>query len=185
MASITGSGRSPTGTGGHDSGHRAGLQRQPESHFVSYYAQVDWDSQMFGKRFRGNVGLRGYQTDTDSKGWIQGDSYAYLGTADVKGHYSGVLPALNTVLELNDDLLRASPPPQNLNCPTLGSLAAEVQAFRQRSAISMRKATDCDRSKRPAAIPTSSLSPTPRWTCRWSTISARSACCQRACSRNI
>ncbi len=55
--------------------------------------QLDWDHDLFGKRFRGNIGLRGYSTDTQSTGWIQGDSYAYLGTADVKGSYEGVLPA--------------------------------------------------------------------------------------------
>jgi iron complex outermembrane receptor protein len=60
---------------------------------VSEYAQVDWDSELGGMRFRGNIGLRGYQTDTHSTGWIQGDSYAYLGTTDVKGSYEGVLPA--------------------------------------------------------------------------------------------
>jgi iron complex outermembrane receptor protein len=95
---------------------------------VSYYAQVDWDSELFGKRFRGNIGLRGYDTHTRSTGWIQGDSYAYLGTADVKGHYSGVLPALNTVLELNDNLLLRFSATQNLNRPTLSSLAAEGSA---------------------------------------------------------
>src|SRR5262249_6673926 len=96
---------------------------------VSYYAQVDWDSQLFGKRFRGNLGLRGYSTDTRSQGWIQGDSYAYLGTADVKGSYSGALPALNTVLELNDDLLVRFSATQNLNRPSLGAIAAQGSAF--------------------------------------------------------
>ncbi len=95
---------------------------------VSEYVQVDWDSQLFGKRFRGNIGLRGYQTDTHSTGWIQGDSYAYLGTADVKGHYSGVLPALNTVLELSPDMLLRFSATQNLNRPTLSSLAAQGSA---------------------------------------------------------
>ncbi len=95
---------------------------------VSYYAQVDWDSEMFGKRFRGNIGLRGYHTHTRSTGWIQGDSYAYLGTANVTGDYSGLLPALNTVLELNDDLQLRFSATQNLNRPTLSSLAAEGSA---------------------------------------------------------
>ncbi|MEI9997445.1 MAG: TonB-dependent receptor [Rhizomicrobium sp.] len=95
---------------------------------ASEYVQVDWDDQLFGKRFRGNIGLRGYETDTRSTGWIQGDSYAYLGTADVKGHYSGVLPALNTVLELTPDMLVRFSATQNLNRPTLSSLAAEGSA---------------------------------------------------------
>ncbi|PTS87882.1 MULTISPECIES: TonB-dependent receptor [unclassified Caulobacter] len=96
---------------------------------VSEYVQMDWDSDLFGKRFRGNVGLRGYSTDTHSTGWIQGDSYAYLGTADVEGSYSGVLPALNTVLELTPEVLVRFSATQNLNRPGLGSMAAKGSAF--------------------------------------------------------
>jgi TonB-dependent receptor len=92
------------------------------------YAQLDWDSTLFGKHFRGNVGIRGYHTDTESLGWIQGNSYAYLGTADVKGHYSGVLPALNAVLEMTPELLVRFAATQNLNRPGLSSLAAEGSA---------------------------------------------------------
>lgn len=95
---------------------------------TSYYAQIDWESEMFGKPFRGNIGMRGYNTDTHSKGWMQGKNYAYLGTADLKGSYSGVLPALNTVLELTSDVLLRFSATQNLNRPTLGSLAAEGSA---------------------------------------------------------
>lgn len=95
----------------------------------SGFVQADWDSELFGKRFRGNVGLRGYSTDTRSVGWIQGDSYAYLGTADVEGSYEGVLPALNTVLELTPDVLVRFSATQNLNRPGLGSMAAKGKAF--------------------------------------------------------
>ena len=96
---------------------------------TSGFIQADWDSELFDMRFRGNVGLRGYQTDTRSTGWIQGDSYAYLGTSDVKGSYSGVLPALNMVLELTPDVLVRFSATQNLNRPGLGSMAAEGSAF--------------------------------------------------------
>ncbi|NIK89799.1 TonB-dependent receptor [Rhizomicrobium palustre] len=96
---------------------------------VSYYAQVDWDSEMFGKPFRGNIGVRGYSTDTRSQGWIQGKNYAYLGTADVKGSYDGLLPALNTVLELTPEVLVRFTATQNLNRPSLGSIAAQGSAF--------------------------------------------------------
>ena len=95
---------------------------------TSEYVQGDWDTELFGKRFRGNIGLRGYQTDTESKGWIQGSNYAYLGTSDVKGSYSGVLPALNTVVELSHDVLVRFSAAQNLNRPSLSSMAAEGTA---------------------------------------------------------
>lgn len=95
----------------------------------SEYVQADWDTQLLGMRFRGNVGARGYQTKTHSTGWIQGDSYAYLGTTDVVGEYSGVLPALNTVLDLTPEVLVRFAATQNLNRPSLGSIAAKGSAF--------------------------------------------------------
>ena len=97
---------------------------------ISGFVQADWDSEVMGHRFRGNIGLRGYTTDTRSVGWIQGDSYAYLGTSDVEGSYEGVLPALNTVLDLAPDLLLRFSATQNLNRPGLGSMAAEGSAFK-------------------------------------------------------
>lgn len=99
----------------------------------SGYLQMDWKAQLFGKPFRGNVGLRGYHTDTRSQGWIQGDSYAYLGTADVKGSYSGVLPAMNSVLELTPETLLRFSATQNLNRPGLASMAAQGSAFQDPS----------------------------------------------------
>ncbi|SCW92111.1 TonB-dependent receptor [Sphingobium faniae] len=95
----------------------------------SEYVQMDWDGDLFGSRFRGNVGLRAYQTKTHSTGWIQGDSYAYLGTTDVGGSYSGVLPALNAVLEVTPNALLRFGAAQNLNRPGLGSMAAQGSAF--------------------------------------------------------
>lgn len=96
---------------------------------LSWYVQGDWDAELFGKRVRGNAGVRGYSTDTHSTGWIQGDSYAYLGTTDVEGSYSGILPALNTVVELTPEVLVRFSATQNLNRPGLSSMAAEGSAF--------------------------------------------------------
>jgi iron complex outermembrane receptor protein len=101
---------------------------QTSEETVSGFVQADWESELFGKRFRGNVGVRAYETKTHSTGWIQGDSYAYLGTTDVKGSYSGALPALNTVLELTPEVLLRFSATQNLNRPGLGSMAAEGNA---------------------------------------------------------
>jgi TonB-dependent receptor len=96
---------------------------------LSGFVQADWDSDLGGRRFRGNIGLRGYSTDTHSTGWIQGDSYAYLGTTDVEGGYDGVLPAMNSVLEVTPEVLVRFSATQNLNRPGLSSMAAEGSAF--------------------------------------------------------
>ncbi|CAL4869589.1 hypothetical protein MMA231_03881 (plasmid) [Asticcacaulis sp. MM231] len=113
---------------------------------VSWYAQADWDSELMGKRFRGNLGLRGYSTDTRSTGWIQGDNYAYLGTTDVKGSYSGVLPSMNTVLELTPDVLVRFAATQNLNRPGIGSMAAKGSASqgKENCTINADGSNDCD-----------------------------------------
>ncbi|MGE4306740.1 MAG: TonB-dependent receptor [Novosphingobium sp.] len=95
----------------------------------SEYVQMDWDSELFGAPFRGNIGVRGYHTKTRSTGWIQGDSYAYLGTTDVEGSYSGVLPAMNAVLEVAPGALLRFAAGQNLNRPGMGSMAAQGSAF--------------------------------------------------------
>lgn len=92
---------------------------------LSAYTQLNWHGQLAGRAFRGNVGLRWYDTDTESTGWIQGADYAYLGTATIGSGYSGVLPALNAVLELTPDVLLRFAATQNLNRPTLGSMAAQ------------------------------------------------------------
>ncbi len=95
----------------------------------SGYLQADWDTDLGDMRFRGNIGLRGYSTDTHSTGWIQGDNYAYLGTTDVEGSYSGVLPAMNAVLEVTPDTLVRFAATQNINRPGMSSMAAKGEAF--------------------------------------------------------
>lgn len=95
---------------------------------ISAYTQLDWNQQLGGMPLRGNVGLRYYDTDTESTGWIQGDNYAYLGTATLGSGYSGVLPALNAVLDLAPDVLLRFAATRNLNRPTLGSMAAQGSA---------------------------------------------------------
>jgi TonB-dependent receptor len=122
-------GPKPDGTGGTIQDIENVYKTTEET--ISEYVQMDWDGELFGKRFRGNVGLRGYHTKTRSTGWIQGDSYAYLGTTDVKGSYSGVLPALNTVLDLTPELLLRFAATQNLNRPGLSSMAAQGSAFQE------------------------------------------------------
>lgn len=89
------------------------------------YVQFDWDQHLADMRFRGNIGARFYHTNTESMGWIQGNNYAYQGTQTVGNSYSGVLPALNAVLELTPEMLVRFAATQNLNRPTISSLAAQ------------------------------------------------------------
>jgi iron complex outermembrane receptor protein len=90
------------------------------------FVQFDWNKQLpAGMRLRGNVGARFYHTNTSSTGWIQGNNYAYEGSQTVGDSYSGVLPALNAVLEITPETLVRFAATQNLNRPTISSLAAQ------------------------------------------------------------
>lgn len=63
----------------------------------SVYAMAKFE----GNRFRGNVGVRYVETDTTSSGWDLANDKAI--SAD--GSYDNVLPSLNFVYDLTDDLL--------------------------------------------------------------------------------
>jgi iron complex outermembrane receptor protein len=66
------------------------------------YLQADLEGEMFGVPYRGNVGLRYYETDLTSSGWLDRD-----GTLPgvVKRSYDDILPSLNMVWVLKEDLL--------------------------------------------------------------------------------
>ncbi len=81
------------------------------------YVQLDWRTSLFGKVLRGNVGLRGYETELTSSG------VANVGPVTVEAKYSGVLPALNAVLEVTEDFQIRAAAAQNINRPALASYA--------------------------------------------------------------
>ena len=88
-----------------------------EEDTTAAYAQLDWTSQLFGKVVRGNIGLRGYQTELTSSG------VANIGAITVSSSYSGVLPAFNAVMEISDSFQIRAAAAQNINRPALSSYA--------------------------------------------------------------
>ncbi|WP_341203921.1 TonB-dependent receptor [uncultured Sphingomonas sp.] len=92
------------------------------------YGQLDWDGHVAGMRLRGNVGLRAYFTDLNSNGLITNSNDTPIGSNVTKSSYSGVLPALNAILEVTPSFLIRVAAAKNINRPSLGSLAAAGSA---------------------------------------------------------
>lgn len=85
------------------------------------YLQLDWKTEFLGRPLRGNTGLRAYETELTSSGVM-----AVKGVntpTEAKKKYSGVLPALNAVLEVSDQFQVRVAAARNINRPALGAYA--------------------------------------------------------------
>jgi iron complex outermembrane receptor protein len=69
---------------------------------IAAYIQADLDGELFGIPYRGNAGIRYYDTDLTSSSWS--DQAGTL-PVEVKRSYSDILPSLNLVFVLQEDLL--------------------------------------------------------------------------------
>ncbi|MFN6971691.1 MAG: TonB-dependent receptor [Rheinheimera sp.] len=86
----------------------------------SLYSQYSWDSTVAGNNLRGSIGARYYKTDLTSKGVSQGKNVT------VERDYSDILPTLNLVYELNDDLLLRFGASKNLTRPSLDAISVSA-----------------------------------------------------------
>jgi iron complex outermembrane recepter protein len=84
------------------------------------YVQADWDSQLSGMRFRGNLGVRYVETDQSSTGYTFSGGVPLQETVDRS--YSDTLPSLNMVLEPAQDLLLRFAAAKVMTRPNLGQL---------------------------------------------------------------
>jgi TonB-dependent receptor len=81
----------------------AGENRSVEEEDTGYYAQVDFNTELFGLPFRGDFGVREAETQQTSSGLVSGTEVT------VKRDYSDTLPSVNLALEpIADVILRAS-----------------------------------------------------------------------------
>jgi TonB-dependent receptor len=72
---------------------------------LGFWLQADWDAQFYGIPFRGNIGGRYVETDSESVGYSYDPSAKAVVPADVKQNYHNFLPALNATLEPVDSFL--------------------------------------------------------------------------------
>jgi iron complex outermembrane recepter protein len=82
---------------------QAGNTRQVEEDVLGYFAQVSVDTELFGNRFRGNLGIREAQTDLTAGGITVVDGV--VTPVVVKHDYNDTLPSLNVVYNLTDELV--------------------------------------------------------------------------------
>jgi len=81
----------------------AGENRSVEEKDTGYYAQLDFNTELFGLPFRGDLGVREVETQQTSTGLVSGTEVT------IEREYSDTLPSLNLALSPIDDVtLRAS-----------------------------------------------------------------------------
>lgn len=97
-------------------GARTGIY-EVEEVTTSGYLRYDWETTVAGFDFSGNAGVRAFKTEVTSSGT------ANVGPITVVKSYDDLLPAINGTLKLRDNLLLRAAFSQNINRPTLGSLA--------------------------------------------------------------
>lgn len=99
------------------------------------YIQGDFDVDVFGRRLRGNLGVRVVKTEVESV--ASGTSGALSGTLLTgENSYTDTLPSVNLVYELSDTLLVRFAAAKTMARPSLGNLSPGV------SSISMPVAPD-------------------------------------------
>jgi len=85
------------------------------------FLQLDWKADLGGMTLRGNVGARAYRTETTNTGLLANSSGVRVPNT-IKSDYSGVLPALNAVLEVTPNFQLRLAAAKNINRPALTSM---------------------------------------------------------------
>jgi TonB-dependent receptor len=89
---------------------------------LGFWIQADWDAHFYGVPFRGNIGGRYVETDSESLGFSYDAVAKAIVPADVSQSYHNFLPALNATLEPADDFLIRLNLAQTLTRPTLTNM---------------------------------------------------------------
>ncbi|HZF46845.1 MAG TPA: TonB-dependent receptor [Sphingomonadaceae bacterium] len=92
---------------------------QEETH--SGFLQLDWNGDIGGMVFRGNAGARAYKTKITNTGLVA-DFSGTRRNETVESDYSGVLPAVNAVLEITPSFQIRASAAKNINRPALASM---------------------------------------------------------------
>ncbi len=82
---------------------QAGNTRQVEEDVFGYFAQISVDTELFGNRFRGNLGVREAETDLVAGGITVVDGV--VTPVVVEHSYSDTLPSLNMVYNITEELV--------------------------------------------------------------------------------
>ena len=111
---------------------RAGDTREVEEDSLGFFGQVDFDTEILGNRFRGNVGVRTVETELASTGLTAvGPDLVQV---TVENEYTDTLPAMNLVYELSDELILRGSWAEVMSRPGLSDLnpGGSVSIFGER-----------------------------------------------------
>lgn len=94
---------------------------------VGFFAQVDFEFDLGNVPVRGDVGVRHFETDQSSSGWLNAalESRQYV---TVEHTYSDTLPALNVSIEPIEDVLFRAAYSEGISRAGLGSIVPAINA---------------------------------------------------------
>lgn len=97
---------------------------------LSGFAQLDWDTELFGHAFRGNAGVRVANTQVASTGSVGGAGNGGIGlVVTARNEYTDVLPATNMVWTIARNFLFRFAAAKVIARPQLASLTPGTTAF--------------------------------------------------------
>jgi TonB-dependent receptor len=95
----------------------------------SFYAQLDWDTEVFGRRFFGNIGWRRAETDLTSTGFTTNVAATGPRPLEANNSYTDDLPSVNAAFEIVDDVLLRFGAAKVIARPLLGNLSPGITAI--------------------------------------------------------
>lgn len=100
-------------------GNARGNNREINESDIGYYGQLDWNTELLGLGFRGNVGVRQVETELKAQGYLAtGGGQRVV----VKNNYSDTLPSLNLAVDLTDEIVVRFGAAKVMARPQLGNL---------------------------------------------------------------
>ncbi|WP_288131661.1 TonB-dependent receptor [Microbulbifer sp.] len=105
---------------------RPGDTREVEEDSLGVYAQLDFDTDLAGRRLHGNVGVRSVETELTSTGvtvYDDANGVEQTENVTVENDYRDTLPSLNVAYELLDDVVIRGSAAKVMSRPNLGTLS--------------------------------------------------------------
>jgi TonB-dependent receptor len=93
------------------------------------YVQLNWDYDLFGHRFNGNLGVRQAKTDVTSSGFTTNVAATGPRPIEANHEYNDTLPSLNASFEVTPDILVRIGAAEVMARPLLGNLAPSITAI--------------------------------------------------------
>ena len=99
-----------------------GNNRSVEETDLGYYVQADWNTEIGGVGFRGNIGVRQVETEQTAIGFVPVLTAPFFSQVTSEREYSDTLPSANVVIEPVDSFLIRFAAAEVMARPGLGNL---------------------------------------------------------------